>query len=205
MTKTNKTNYANNNHDDYSKVSSIKTDGKFANTTGAQSATKQDVNYAYYSRLLQKPFDSLSELNAAEEAYYAELKAKEDKAAQKKADAKKVEDAFKALNAARKAFKEDLAQLTQEYADELNNLKKAFELGRKDIHEKLAAAEDTYSKALKEFTDAHKEGYHITLRDGDFETTISGGTTVSKSETTKEASKNTTADLFNIFDLLFKF
>ena len=172
----------------------------FCDVDGAQSATKQDVNYSYYSRVLQKPFDSLTELKAAEEAYYAEQKAKEDKAAQKKADAKKVEDAFKALNAARKAFKEDLAQLTQEYADELNNIKKAFELGKKDIHAKMAAAEDTYSKALKEFTDAHPEGYHLTLRDSDFETTISGGTTVNK-----EAPKNTETDIFNIFDWLFKF
>ena len=170
----------------------------FCNVDGAQSATKQDVNYSYYSRVLQKPFDSLTELKAAEEAYYAEQKAKEDKAAQKKADAKKVEDAFKALNAARKAFKEDLAQLTQEYADELNNIKKAFELGKKDIHAKMAAAEDTYSKALKEFTDKY-DSYHLTLKDSDFETTISG------SNTTAPVNKKVDTDIFNIFDLLFNF
>ena len=135
---------------------------------------KETLEYGFYSRVLQKPFDSLSALKAAEEAYYSEQKAKEDKAAQKKADAQKVEDAFKALNAARKEYKEKLTQLTTEYSEALTDLKKAFDIGKTDIHNTLAAAEDAYSEALKEFTEAHPEGYHVTLRDGDFETTISG-------------------------------
>ena len=43
---------------------------------GKQAA--QDVNYGYYSRVLKEPFDTLTELAEAEEAYYAKLKAKED-------------------------------------------------------------------------------------------------------------------------------
>lgn len=134
---------------------------------------KANAVYGYYSKLLQKPFDSVEELYEAEEAYYAMQKAKDDAAAQKKADAQKVEDAFKALNTARKSFKEDLTQLTKEYAESLENLKKAFELGKKDINNQLAEAEDAYETALKEFTDKYPEGYHLTLKDGDFETTIS--------------------------------
>ena len=176
------------------------TDCGACNVSATKPEAKPARTYSFYSDVLKKPFASIEELEKAEDVYFDELKAKEDKAAQKKADAKKVEDAFKALNAARKAFKEDLAQLTKEYSEELENIKKAFELGKKDIHAKMAAAEDTYSKALKEFTDAHKEGFHLTLRDGDFETTISGGTTVNK-----EAPKNTDTDIFNIFDWLFKF
>ena len=167
----------------------------FANVKDAYSAPKQDVNYAYYSRVLQKPFESISELAAAEEVYHAEQKAKEDKVAQKKADAKKVEDAFKALNAARKAYKEDLAQLTKEYTESLENLKKAFELGKKDIHDKLAEAEDKYSTALKEFTDKY-ENYHMTLKDGDFETTLSGSKTGNIDNAVKAA--NDIADLFSL-------
>ena len=132
-----------------------------------------DLGYSFYSRVLNKPFDSVEELAKAEAVYYDELKAKEDKAAEKKADAQKVEDAFKALNAARKAYKEDLASLTKEYSDELNLLKKAFELAKKDIQDSLAKAEDGYSSALKEFTDKY-DNYHMTLKDGDFETTLSG-------------------------------
>lgn len=161
---------------------------------------KETINYGFYSKMLNKPFDSLSELMAAEEAYTNELKAKEDKAAQKKADAQKVEDTFKALNAARKTYKEELTQLTKEYAEALENLKKAFELGKKDIHDTLAAAEDAYAKALKEFTAAHPEGYHITLKDGDFETTISGGTKTGTPNDTTTAN-----NVFDIFDLMFGF
>ena len=161
---------------------------------------KETINYGFYSRVLQKPFDSLSELKAAEEIYYNEQKAKEDKAAQKRAEAKKVEDAFKALNAARKEYKENLTQLTKEYAESLDKLKKAYELGKKDLHDNLAAAEDNFSNAHKEFTAAHPEGYHLTLKDGDFETTISGST---KTNVSKEVPK--TSNIFDLFDWMFGF
>ena len=154
-----------------------------------------DLGYSFYSRVLNKPFDSVEELAKAEAAYYDELKAKEDKVAEKKADAKKVEDDFKALNAARKAYKEDLTALTKEYSDELAHLKKAYELGKKDIHNTLAAAEDAYSAALKEFTDKYSEGYHITLRDGDFETTISGS---KSADTVKTMDSKAVSELFNM-------
>ncbi len=158
--------------------------------------TKTERDYSYYSRLLNKPFDSIEELRAAEETYRAEIQAREDKAATKKADAQKVEDAFKALNAARKEYKEKLTQLTAEYSEELTNLKKAFELGKKDIQDALAVAEENYSKALKEFTSKY-DSYHVTLKDGDFETTISGSQT-------KNLKKEDT-NLLNLFDLLFNF
>lgn len=154
---------------------------------------KTTVEYGYYSKLLKEPFDTIEELQEAEEAYYAKQKAKEDAAAMKKADAQKVDDAFKALNATRKSYKEDLTQLTKEYAESLENLKKAFELGKKDIANKLSEAEKTYQAALKEFTDKHPEGFHLTLRDGDFETTISNHNT----------SKKVDADLMSIFDAIF--
>lgn len=151
-----------------------------------------NANYGYYSRLLNEPFDSIKDLQDAEEAYRAKQKAKEDAVAQKKADAQKVDAAFKNLNAARKSFKEDLTQLTKEYAESLENLKNAFELGKKDIRNKLANAEEDYQTALKEFTDKY-ENYHVTLKDGDFETTLS-----------KQTSNDADAS-YNIFDLIDKF
>lgn len=160
---------------------------------------KQNTNetkqvYSYYSRVLEKPFDSLNELASAEATYYEQLKQKEDKAAQKKADAQKVEDAFKALNAARKSYKEDLAQLTKEYAESLENLKKAFDLGKKDIADKLAAAETTFDEALKAFQ-AKYENYHMTLKDGDFETTISNQV---KRDVKAEADKDIVSDILKL-------
>ena len=168
------------------------------NDCGACAATTEasDINYGYYSKLLNKPFDTVSELREAEAAYYVEQKAKENAAAQKKADAQKVEDAFKALNAARKTYKEDLTQLTTEYTEALKELKDAFELGKKDIHDDLAAAEEAYATALKEFTDKHNQ-FHLTLKDGDFETTISGSQ--------NKSDVKVDNDIFSIFNSLFNF
>lgn len=159
--------------------------------TKKNDTRKTNVEYGYFSKLLKEPFDSIEELQEAEEAYYAKQKAKEDAAAQKKADAQKVDEAFKALNVARKIYKEDLTQLTKEYAESLDNLKKAFELGKKDIHDTLAEAEEAYEAALKEFTEKY-DHYHLTLKDGDFETTI-------EKQTSENVAPKKAIDLFDLF------
>lgn len=164
------------------------------NHVDAKTCEKETLDYGFYSNVLNKPFERLEDLKKAEYVYYEEQKLKEDKAAQKKADAQKVEDAFKALNAARKAYKEDLAALTKEYSEELEHLKKAFELGKRDIHNTLADAEDAYSDALKEFTDKY-DSYHVTLKDGDFETTISGS---KSTDTVKTMDSKAVSELFNM-------
>ena len=158
---------------------------------------KETLDYGFYSNVLQKPFERLDDLKKAEYVYFEEQKLKEDKAAQKKADAKKVEETFKTLNAARKEYREKLTQLTQEYADELTNLKKAFELGKKDIRNKLADAETAHEKALKDFT-AKYESYHMTLKDGDFEKTIS-----KTSDKTEQISNKTAEAYADIFKWVF--
>ena len=166
------------------------------NRTNPEFITKDAQAYGYYSHVLKEPFDSIEELKEAEEAYFAKLKAKEDKATQKKADANVVEDAFKALNAARKAYKAEITEVTDAYREELTTLKKSFEDNVNAAEEKLAAAETTYQQALKAFTDKYPEGYHITLKDGDFETTISGS-----------AKSSSLGDILNgnpFIDLIFK-
>jgi seryl-tRNA synthetase len=160
---------------------------------------KKEQNYMYYSKVLNAPFESLDALRAAEDEHYAKLKAKEDKAAEKKADATAVEEAFKALNAARKTYKEDINELTKVYSQGLADLKEKFESSRKAIKENLAKAEDDYSKALKAFIDKYPEGYHLTLKDGDFETTISGQTCESNKATVKTGAVKPV----DLFDLLF--
>ena len=192
MTKINKTNCnckSTIDHCVYNSVDTAKEQGY---------GEKETLDYGFYSNVLNKPFERLEDLKKAEYVYYEEQKAKEDKAAQKKADAQKVEDAFKALNAARKAYKEDLAQLTKEYSEELETLKKAFELGKRDIYDTLGKAEEAYSAALKEFTDKYESGYHLTMRDGDFETTISRQTSGNTTKTGLD-----TASLADIINTLF--
>ena len=155
-------------------------------------------DYAFYSRVLGMVFESLDDLKRAEAKHFDELKAKEDKAATRKADAAKVEAAFKAMNAARKTYKENLAQLTTEYTQAMANTKKAFEAGKADIQSMLAAAEEAYAKELKNFTDKHDQ-YHLTLKDGDFETTIS-----SKS-TDKPNTETADEDATDIIDFIKSF
>jgi rRNA maturation endonuclease Nob1 len=150
----------------------IDTNKKTTEDTNKGNVTFTAGDYSYYSKVLKKPFNTVAELKEAEAAYFAEQKAKEDKAAVKKADAEKVQDAFKALNAARKTFKEDNASLDKQYREGLKQLKDKYEESRKVILAKLENSETAYAAALKAFTDKYPEGYHITLKDGDFETTI---------------------------------
>lgn len=158
--------------------------------------TKKITNdYAFYSRVLNKAFDSVEELKEAEAAFKAEQKAKEDKAAAKKADAQKVEVAYKELNAARKAYKEDLLAMTEAYQKALATLKADFESDKEKVQKVLADAEAKYAAALKEFTDKH-DNYHMTLKDGDFETTISSN---------RKATKKEVGSMQDIIDLLFGF
>lgn len=165
-------------------------------TVGTQ---KVETEYLYYSKVLSKPFASLAALKEAEAAYFADLKSKEDKAAAKKADAKKVEDAFKVLNFARKAYKNNLAALAERYAERLQDLRAEFAKARDMEQNMIADAEKNYQSALKEFTDKYDQ-YHLTLKDGDFETTI-------ESHTSKvtEANKNgSVTDLLELFETLFR-
>jgi chromosome segregation ATPase len=187
------------NQKDFSGADKLKQPTQNRNSfgTGKYSFEHKKVpqEYSYYSKVLKQPFDTVDELKKAEDKYRAEQRAKEDKANQKKADAAKVDAAFKALNDARRTYKEELTQLTKEYAETLEHTKKAFELGKKDIQNKLASAEEAYSSELKAFTDKY-ENYHMTLKDSDFETTIS-------KQTSGEIDKNSTARVFDLFDILF--
>lgn len=151
--------------------------------------------YSYYSNVLKEPFNSLEELKQAEESYYTKIREKEDKAAEKKADATLVEEAFKALNRARKAYREGLVAITERYSEDLKALKKALEEDKTKMQTILAEAEEAYATALKAFTDKYRDGYHLTLKDGDFETTISSQSTVN--------ANKTASSIMNIFDLFF--
>lgn len=171
---------------------------KFEKNVNNSKIKKDTRDYSYYSRVLDKPFDSIEELKNAEAKYFAAQRAKEDKAAAKKADAQKVEEAFKALNATRRDYKEALLKLTENYSADLMKLKETFEADRKELQEILAAAEEAYSVALKAFTGKYPEGYHLTLKDGDFETTISGSTRSSDSNSAFDTNK-----AFQMLDWLF--
>lgn len=158
----------------------------------------QAAEYGFYSRLLKTDFDTVAALKEAEAAYLAEQEKKAAKVEERKSDADKVQAAFEDLNIARKEYKDSMAELNKQYCDDLIEIKERYEKGKAANQEMLERAETGYSEALKAFTDKYPEGYHLTLKDGDFETTIAG----SSSNNNFIVSPTWPSDLL---DLFFKF
>ena len=149
---------------------------------------KNDTDYGYYSKLLNKPFDTIEELKAAEEEVRIAEKEKEEKAKAKKAEASKDEEAFKELNEAKKLYNSEITAAKKAYAKIVADAKDALNKSILEAEKNLECAQTKYSDALKEFTDKHPEGYHVTLKDGDNITTI---------------SRTNTCDSFMSFNKLF--
>lgn len=135
-----------------------------------------EANYGYFSKLLNKPFDTVEDLIAAEKAEIEARNAKLKKSEDKKADAKKVEDAFKAANVAKTVYEKEVLESQKACAKIIADAKAAYAQAVEAARKKLDAAEGAYAEALKEFTAKHPEGYHMTLRDGDTVTSISHAT-----------------------------
>jgi len=58
---------------------------------------KEEQNYDYYSRILKKPFNNLSDLKSAEDEYNKAHAEEIKKSEERKARAKEVEDAYKEI------------------------------------------------------------------------------------------------------------
>ena len=126
----------------------------------------------FYSEKLKKLFDTEKDLVAAEKVVDEENEKKKLASEQKKEEASKVEDAFKARNAARREYNTKLVEARKIYNDEIIAAKKTFNETLTSATEAKDKAEEAYNVALKEFT-AKYESYHMTLKDGDNVVTIS--------------------------------
>ena len=126
----------------------------------------------FYSEKLKKLFDTEKELVAAEKVVDEENAKKKLASEQKKEEASKVEDAFKARNAARREYNTKLVEARKIYNDAIIAAKKAFNETLTTATDAKDKAEEAYNTALKEFT-AKYESYHMTLKDGDNVVTIS--------------------------------
>lgn len=126
----------------------------------------------FYSEKLKKLFDTEKELVAAEKVVDEENQKKKLASEQKKEEANKVEDAFKARNAARREYNTKLVEARKIYNDAIIAAKKAFNETLTTATDAKDKAEEAYNTALKEFT-AKYESYHMTLKDGDNVVTIS--------------------------------
>lgn len=128
--------------------------------------------YGFWSKKLNKVFDSVEALKDAEKKD-AEAKAAKDLAAsERKADAQKVEDAYKKLSEITDARDEKVTALRKEYYKEQTALRKAYEAKVAAVEECVEAAEEAYTDALKNFTSKHGD-FHTTFKDGEKTITIS--------------------------------
>lgn len=132
----------------------------------ADSNKTERRDFGYYSKKLNKPFDTLSELVKAEQAEEERLAAKEKAVSERKLDAKKVEDAYKALTEATHTRHNRIEAARKAYLQEQAVLKKNYEAQLMEIDKGVTVAEEAYNKALKEFTSKHGD-FHATFRDGD--------------------------------------
>jgi hypothetical protein len=150
----------------------------------------QTNEYGFYSKKLQKPFDTLEELLKAEEVAELEARAKAEAAAAKKADANKVEEAFKKVNEAKKIMNETIDVASKTYAEEMKAAKDKYIATVDQAEIAYLAAEKEYKEKLSEFSKAHGN-FHMTLKDGDVVTTV-------KQSSTKDQER-----VADIFKLLF--
>lgn len=118
----------------------------------------EELNYGFYSKVLNKPFDTLAELQAAEDEVKKAEEAKHNAIVTKKSDAEKVKAAIKnrievgleAKKAQAEAYKEYLAKLDE-------------------IEAKITEAKKQENAALQEFCGKYKEGFHDTLTVNDIQ------------------------------------
>lgn len=168
-----------------------------------KKTTIEAAPYAYYSKVLQQPFDSIEELLKAESAYELKKKLDEEEAAKAKEKAKEdeaaVNTAFRLLNEAKKKYAESIDATTQHYRDELDEFQDNFKKEIEIINDRLEFAEDTYAAALKKYEEKHPEGYHLVLKDGDNETVISKNAVTKKDEDFLYAPLVGLDELFSLF------
>lgn len=135
----------------------------------------------YTSEITGKSYKTIEELEAdeliiseQEQKSQQAREARKAKAAKaKEEDAKVVEDAFKERNTASLEYDTKVRAARKAYNEALVAARKAFEEAVADATKVKNAAEEAFDTALKEFTKKHSS-YHMTLKDGDNEMTISG-------------------------------
>ena len=147
----------------------------------------------FYSDVTKKLYETEKELKAAEKLVAEQEAAKAEAAKAKKEEALKVEEAFKARNAARRVYNDRIVEAKKVYNTILEEAKKAFNDAVTAATKEKDVAEKNYDVALKEFTTKHNT-YHMTLKDGDNVVTIS-----SQGDTFPDLSK----EYNQLLDLIF--
>ena len=153
----------------------------------------------YYSEILNKNFDKVEDLEKAEKEHAEAEQRKADAKALVAKESEKVQDAFKARNAARRAYNEKLIELRKAYNEAVKQAEKEFTDGLKEVTEAKDKAEVDYDEKLRAFQNAHPEGYRICLKDGDNVITMSSSPAEFRRNLNKEFD-----DMLDLFSNLIK-
>lgn len=128
---------------------------------------KQTPEYGYYSKLLNKPFDTVEELITAEEELRKAEEAKKVAADLRKSDAGRVKDAYIAYKNSKKDYNKQLIDLRKEYNDAVQLAKTRYNEKAETFANAMAIAAEEYNKLLTEFNQKYPGGYHLTLKETD--------------------------------------
>lgn len=186
--------------EEYNRQRNKKDDTKIQHETAGETAAEFNEataeasrGYGYFSRLLNKPFDTLEELVAAENARREELAAKEDQKTRRKQDAELVGEAYKTLTSIKASTAKTIADARKQCALEFEEVRKKWSAVIEEADIAAAEAERLFHEALDTFLERYPEGYHLTLR-GDNDETL-----------TIDTRTLDTVDMFNdIFNQFFR-
>lgn len=90
------------------------------------ASEEKTPSWGYHSYRLNKDFNTLKELQEAEENYQKELDAKQEKAAERKVDAQKVEDALKHFYDVKKEAYQQMKEAEEAYYNARNEFIKKY-------------------------------------------------------------------------------
>ena len=125
--------------------------------TGRFESEKSDVPaYGYYSKVLNKPFDTVEELCKAEDEFKLAEKKKQEELEVKCAEASKVEKAIDAYEEGKVVCDNAIAEAYKEYKEKVTKAEK-----------ELTALQEVADKELNAFLETHPNGFHYTYRSKD--------------------------------------
>ena len=131
--------------------------GRFESEKTNEVEVKEETpSYGYYSKVLNKPFDTVTELAAAEAAHKKAEDEKRQLAESRRNEAKPVEQAIDAYEEGKVVCNDAIADAYKEYREKVTAAEK-----------ELAKLEQNAEKLRDEFLEKHPEGFHYTYRSKD--------------------------------------
>ena len=116
--------------------------GRFTSLKTEQ--TENDTDYGFYSKVLNKPFNSLDELKKAEKDYLDEKKSLEEKSAKKREDAHLVEESYENYIDTMSKTNKDLGEYMDKVKKIQNDAYNSFIEARNNFIEKYGSFHMTF-------------------------------------------------------------